>query len=310
MPRILRRAGDVPIRSLWQRVKDVAMLDVTTLARGGSIQGSLEKLEEVLIEADFGVATSMRLVEDVERMAKRGEVRSQDDFLRALEEGVARSLGADTDDSSMHFAAERPTVVLVIGVNGAGKTTFIGKLAALMQARGKKTLVGAADTFRAGAVDQLRRWAERSGAEFVGAKAESDPASVAFNAIDAGVTRGSDVVIIDTAGRLHTSSGLMEELKKIHRVIARRIPGAPHETLLVLDATIGQNALAQARTFSEAIPITGLVMTKLDGTARGGIVVAVREALGVPVKFIGTGETIADIEPFNPVAFAAKLVEG
>lgn len=286
------------------------MLDVTTLARGGSIQGSLEKLEEVLIEADFGVATSMRLVEDVERMAKRGEVRSQDDFLRALEEGVARSLGADTDDSSMHFAAERPTVVLVIGVNGAGKTTFIGKLAALMQARGKKTLVGAADTFRAGAVDQLRRWAERSGAEFVGAKAESDPASVAFNAIDAGVARDSDVVIIDTAGRLHTSSGLMEELKKIHRVIARRIPGAPHETLLVLDATIGQNALAQARTFSEAIPITGLVMTKLDGTARGGIVVAVREALGVPVKFIGTGETIADIEPFNPVAFAAKLVEG
>lgn len=286
------------------------MLDVTTLARGGSIQGSLEKLEEVLIEADLGVATSMRLVEDVERMAKRGEVRSQDDFLRALEEGVARSLGADTDDSSMHFAAERPTVVLVIGVNGAGKTTFIGKLAALMQARGKKTLVGAADTFRAGAVDQLRRWAERSGAEFVGAKAESDPASVAFNAIDAGVTRGSDVVIIDTAGRLHTSSGLMEELKKIHRVIARRIPGAPHETLLVLDATIGQNALAQARTFSEAIPVTGLVMTKLDGTARGGIVVAVREALGVPVKFIGTGETMADIEPFNAVAFAAELVEG
>ena len=286
------------------------MLDVTTLARGGSIQGSLEKLEEVLIEADFGVATSMRLVEEVERMAKRGEVKTQDDFLRALEEGVARSLGADTDDSSMTFAAEKPTVVLVIGVNGAGKTTFIGKLAALMNARGKKTLVGAADTFRAGAVDQLKRWAERSGTDFIGAKAGSDPASVAFNAIDAGIMRGADVVIIDTAGRLHTSSGLMDELKKIHRVIAKRIPGAPHETLLVLDATIGQNALAQARTFSEAIPVTGLVMTKLDGTARGGIVVAVREALQVPVKFIGTGETMADIEPFNPVAFAAELVEG
>ena len=286
------------------------MLDVTTLARGGSIQGSLEKLEEVLIEADFGVATSMRLVEDVERMAKRGDVKSQDDFLRALEEGVARSLGADTDDSSMTFATETPTVVLVIGVNGAGKTTFIGKLAALMNARGKKVLVGAADTFRAGAIDQLKRWAERSGTDFVGAKAGSDPASVAFNAIDAGIMRGSDVVIIDTAGRLHTSSGLMDELKKIHRVIAKRIPGAPHETLLVLDATIGQNALAQARTFSEAIPVTGLVMTKLDGTARGGIVVAVREALQVPVKFIGTGETMADIEPFNPVAFAAELVEG
>ncbi len=310
MPRILKKASDTSRRSLWQRVKDVAMLDVTTLARGGSTQGSLEKLEEVLIEADFGVATSMRLVEDVERLASRGEVRSQDDFLRALEEGVARSLGADTDDSAMHFAAEKPTVVLVIGVNGAGKTTFIGKLAALMQARGKTALVGAADTFRAGAVDQLKRWAERSGADFVGARAGSDPASVAFNAIDAGITRGSDVVIIDTAGRLHTSSGLMDELKKIHRVIAKRIPGAPHETLLVLDATIGQNALAQARTFSEAIPVTGLVMTKLDGTARGGIVVAVREALQVPVKFIGTGETMADIEPFNPVTFAAELVEG
>jgi fused signal recognition particle receptor len=286
------------------------MLDVTTLARGGSIQGSLEKLEEVLIEADFGVATSMRLVEEVERQAKRGDVKTQDDFLRALEEGVARSLGADTDDSSMVFAAQKPTVVLVIGVNGAGKTTFIGKLSALMQVRGKKTLVGAADTFRAGAVDQLKRWAERSGADFVGAKAGSDPASVAFNAIDAAVTRGSDVVIIDTAGRLHTSSALMDELRKIHRVIAKRIPGAPHETLLVLDATIGQNALAQARTFSQAIPVTGLVMTKLDGTARGGIVLAVRDELKVPVKFIGTGETMADIEPFNPVAFAAELIEG
>ena len=310
MARILKKSSDTSKRSLWQKIVDIAMLDVTTLARGGSIQGSLEKLEEVLIEADFGVATSMKLVEEVERKARRGDVKTQDDFLGALEEGVASALGADTDDTSMTFAAQKPTVVLVIGVNGAGKTTFIGKLAALMQVRGKKTLVGAADTFRAGAIDQLQRWAERSDAEFVGAKAGSDPASVAFNAIDAAVTRGMDVVIIDTAGRLHTSSGLMEELKKIHRVISRRIPGAPHETLLVLYATIGQNALAQARTFAEAIPITGIVMTKLDGTAKGGIVLAVREALNVPVKFIGTGETMADIEPFNPVAFAAELVEG
>lgn len=310
MARILKKASDTTKRSLWQKVVDLAMLDVTTIARGGSIHGSLEKLEEVLIEADFGVATSMRLVEDVERKARRGDVRTQDDFLKALEEGVASALGADSDDTSMAFARENPTVVLVIGVNGAGKTTFIGKLAALMRVRGKKTLVGAADTFRAGAIDQLERWAERSGADFVGAKAGSDPASVAFNAIDAAVTRGSDVVIIDTAGRLHTSAGLMEELKKIHRVISRRIPGAPHETLLVLDATIGQNALAQARTFADAVPVSGIVMTKLDGTARGGIVLAVRDALNVPVKFIGTGETIADIEPFNPVAFAAELVEG
>jgi fused signal recognition particle receptor len=179
-----------------------------------------------------------------------------------------------------------------------------------MAARGRSALVGAADTFRAGAIDQLRTWADRGGAHFVGSKAGSDPASVAFDAIDAGVKEGSDVVIVDTAGRLHTSSNLMEELKKIHRVIGKRVPGAPHETLLVLDATIGQNAIAQARTFASAIPITGLVMTKLDGTAKGGIVLAVREELGVPVKFIGTGETIADIEPFNPVAFARELVEG
>lgn len=286
------------------------MLDITTLARGGTIQGSLEKLEEVLIEADFGVATSMRLVEDVERQARRGEINTQEQFLASLEEGVARSLGADTDDSSLVFATEKPTVILVIGVNGAGKTTFIGKLAALMQARGKKTLVGAADTFRAGAIDQLKRWAERSGTDFVSGDPGSDPASVAFNAIDAGIMRGSDVVIIDTAGRLHTSSNLMDELRKIHRVINRRVSGAPHETLLVLDATIGQNAVVQARTFADAVPITGLVMTKLDGTAKGGIVVAVREALSVPVKFIGVGEAMGDLEPFNAVAFAAELVEG
>ncbi|HEY4953549.1 MAG TPA: signal recognition particle-docking protein FtsY [Gemmatimonadaceae bacterium] len=310
MARILRRADDVPRRSLWERVKDIALMDLSVVTRGGAVQGSLEKLEEVLIEADFGVATSMRLVEDVERQARRGMLRTQDAFLSALEEAVASSLGADGDDTSLHFAPEKPTVILVIGVNGAGKTTFIGKLAALMAARGKSALVGAADTFRAGAIDQLRTWAERSGAEFVGSKAGADPASVAFDAIDAGVTRGRDVVIVDTAGRLHTSSDLMDELRKIHRVIGKRIPGAPHETLLVLDATIGQNAVAQARTFAAAIPITGLVMTKLDGTAKGGIVLAVREALGVPVKFIGTGETMADIEPFNPVAFARELVEG
>ena len=198
----------------------------------------------------------------------------------------------------------------MIGVNGGGKTTFVGKLSALMAARGKRALVGAADTFRAGAIDQLRTWAARSGADFVGSKPGADPASVAFDAVDAGVTRGSDVVIVDTAGRLHTSSSLMEELRKIHRVIGKRVPGAPHETLLVLDATIGQNAIAQARTFAEAIPVTGLVMTKLDGTAKGGIVLAVREAIGVPVKFIGTGEAMADIEPFNAVAFARDLVEG
>ena len=183
------------------------------------------------------------------------------------------------------------------------------QLAARFRGEGKRVIVAAGDTFRAGAIDQLRVWAERSGAEFVGGKAGGDPAAVAFDAIDAGVTRGVDVVIVDTAGRLHTSDDLMEELKKVARVIKRRMPDAPHETLLVLDGTIGQNAVVQARTFSVAVPVTGLVVTKLDGTARGGIVLAVREALDVPVKFVGVGEQLADLEPFDASVYARELLE-
>jgi fused signal recognition particle receptor len=199
-------------------------------------------------------------------------------------------------------------VVLVIGVNGAGKTTFIGKLAARYRAEGKRVLVGAGDTFRAGAVDQLKVWAQRSGAEFVGGKPNADPASVAFDAIDAAVTSGVDVAIIDTAGRLHTSDDLMTELKKVARVIAKRMPDAPHETLLVLDGTIGQNAIAQAKFFSAAVPVTGIVVTKLDGTAKGGVVVAVHEAIDVPVKFVGVGEAIDDLEAFDAATFAHELL--
>jgi fused signal recognition particle receptor len=172
-----------------------------------------------------------------------------------------------------------------------------------------KALIGAADTFRAGAIDQLRVWAERSGAEFVGGKPGTDPASVAFDAVDAGIARGVDVVVIDTAGRLHTSDSLMDEMKKINRVIGKRLPGAPHETLLVLDGTIGQNAVAQARTFAAAIPVTGLVVTKIDGTAKGGIVLAVHEALDIPVKFIGVGEKATDLVAFDPAAFAREVLE-
>ncbi|HEX4936979.1 MAG TPA: signal recognition particle-docking protein FtsY, partial [Gemmatimonadaceae bacterium] len=219
-----------------------------------------------------------------------------------------RALRAGNSEPALRLGAP-PAVILVIGVNGAGKTTFIGKLAARLRQQGRRVIVAAGDTFRAGAIDQLRVWAERTGAEFIGGKAGGDPAAVAFDAINAGVTRGSDVVIIDTAGRLHTSDNLMEELKKVARVIKRRLPEAPHETLLVLDGTIGQNAVVQARTFSEAVPVTGLVVTKLDGTARGGIVVAVHEALDVPVKFIGVGEQLADLEPFDAGAFARELLE-
>jgi fused signal recognition particle receptor len=200
-------------------------------------------------------------------------------------------------------------VLLVIGVNGAGKTTFIGKLSAAFRAQGKRVLLGAADTFRAGAIDQLRVWAERSGVDFVGGAPGSDPASVAYDAVDAGITRGVDLIIVDTAGRLHTSDDLMTELRKIHRVIGKRLPDAPHEILLVLDGTIGQNALSQARTFSAAVPVTGVVVTKLDGTAKGGIVVAVHEALNVPVKYVGLGEQIGDLEPFDAGEYARELVE-
>jgi fused signal recognition particle receptor len=296
-------------KSLWQRIKDVALTDVAVFARGGVDAGSLERLETLLIESDFGVRVSSRLVSELEQLARRGEIRTQDDFEAALRAGVERSLTSGKSDPSLTFAADKPTVLLVLGVNGAGKTTFIGKLATRLKHEGKKVLVAAGDTFRAGAVDQLRLWAERAGAEFVAGASGGDPAAVAFAAIDAGVVRGADVIIIDTAGRLHTSDDLMEELRKVVRVIAKRLPGAPHESLLVLDGTIGQNAIAQASTFSASVPVTGLVVTKLDGTAKGGVLLAVHEALDVPVKFVGTGETAADLRPFDAAQFARELFE-
>src|SRR5215207_3725562 len=211
MPRIVQRAGDVPKRSLWQRIKDIALTDVGVIARGGVRAGSLEQLEELLLEADFGVATSMRLISEVETLAQRGQIRTEDEFHEALRHGVETALRSGYSDPTMFVPADKPMIILVIGVNGAGKTTFIGKLAARLRAENKRVVVAAGDTFRAGAIDQLRLWAERSGAEFIGGRPGSDPAAVAFDAIDAAVTRNADVVIVDTAGRLHTSSNLMEE---------------------------------------------------------------------------------------------------
>ena len=308
MARLFRRKDEVPRRSLWARVKDLVRTDLTVLFTGVD-EGSLEALESLLIEGDFGVPTSLALVAEVERRARRGEVRTEAEFRAALADGIEAALQRGHADPVLRMADAGPTVLLVIGVNGAGKTTCIGKLAARLRGEGKRVLVGAADTFRAGAIDQLRVWAERSGADFVGGAPGGDPAAVAFDAVEAGVTRGCDVVIVDTAGRLHTSDDLMAELRKVHRVIGKRLPGAPHEVLLVLDGTIGQNALAQARTFAAAVPVTGVVVTKLDGTAKGGIVVAVHEALDVPVKFVGVGEQVGDLEPFNAAVFARELVE-
>jgi fused signal recognition particle receptor len=308
--RIVRRSGDLPARSLWTRIKDVALTDVTAVARSGAIEGSLEKLEQVLLEADFGVPTTMRLIAEIEAEARRGFIKTQDQFLVALRAAIESSLRSGNSDPRIIQAKSAPTVILVVGVNGAGKTTFIGKFSDLLKRNKMSALVGAADTFRAGAIDQLRSWAERTGADFVGGNAGSDPASVAFDAVDAGINRNKDVVIVDTAGRLHTSGSLMDEMKKINRVIGKRLPSAPHETLLVLDGTIGQNAVMQARTFAEAIPVTGLVVTKVDGTAKGGIVLAVHEALDVPVKFIGMGEKVTDLVEFDPAEFAREVLEG
>ncbi|HEY4218399.1 MAG TPA: signal recognition particle-docking protein FtsY [Gemmatimonadaceae bacterium] len=306
--RLLRKSGDVPKRSLWQRIKDVALLDVAVLAKGGVSAGSLEQLEQLLLEADFGVPVTLRLIEDVERRAKRGQVKTQDEFYAALADGIEAALRAGNSDSQLRLTSSAPAVVLVVGVNGAGKTTFIGKLSARLRGEGKRVMVAAGDTFRAGAIDQLRVWSERTGSEFVGGTPGADPAAVAFDAIDSAIARGVDVLIVDTAGRLHTSEGLMDELRKVARVITKRLPGAPHETLLVLDGTIGQNAVQQAKIFSAAVPITGLVVTKLDGTARGGVVVAVHEAIDAPVKFLGIGETAPDLVPFDAASFAQDLL--
>ncbi|MDQ3674682.1 MAG: signal recognition particle-docking protein FtsY, partial [Gemmatimonadota bacterium] len=280
--RLVKRAGDVPALTLWSRIREVALTDVGAIARAGTIQGSLEQLEEILLEADFGVAATMRLVAAVESQAKRGLIRTEGEFQNALSTAIEQSLRAGNSNPRIIRAESPPTVVLVVGINGAGKTTFIGKFTDLLAANNMTALVGAADTFRAGAIDQLRVWAERSGAGFVGGKPGTDPASVAFDAVDAGIARGVDVVAVDTAGRLHTKINLMGELEKVKRSIAKHDPKAPHETLLVVDATTGSNALAQAKEFHQAVGLTGLIVTKLDGSGKGGVVIAIQNELGIP----------------------------
>lgn len=305
MARLFRKADEKT--SLWTRIKQVALTDVGVLVRGLD-QGSLEQLEELLLASDFGVSATMRLVDRVEALSRAGKIRTEQEFHDALECEVRQILESGNNETGLRFAATGPTIFLMVGVNGVGKTTSIGKLAHQLRENGHQVLLAAADTFRAGAVDQLRVWADRAGVDFVGARAGADPAAVAFDAIDAATARGADVVIIDTAGRLHTQDDLMAEVAKVERVIARKLPGAPDETLLVLDATVGQNALAQARVFSQALRLTGLVLAKLDSTARGGIVVALKEEFDLPVKLVGTGEHIDDIASFEPDRFAYDVL--
>src|SRR5579875_903255 len=265
-----------------------------------------ERLEEALIYADVGARTTARVVEQLEHEATGGQISGGEALTERLTELLAEI--ARTGNETIDLRS-RPSVILIAGVNGTGKTTTAGKLAwHLSRELGLKVVLAAADTFRAAAVEQLELWAQRAGAQFVRGADRADPGAVAFDAVRRAGQEGADVVIIDTAGRLHTQDDLMGELAKIRRVVAKQLPGAPHETLLTVDATTGQNGLRQAQLFSEAIPIDGLVLTKLDGTAKGGIVLAIARELGIPVKLIGTGERLEDLRPFDAAEFARALV--
>ena len=303
-------------RGFFRRLRE--NLSKTREALGAEIQATLfdtlddetwERLEEALIMADVGAATTARVVSQLEMEAESGAVEGGEALSRRLTELLADLARLDDADKGRIDVRPRPTVIMAVGVNGTGKTTTIGKLAwHLHRELGLKVLLGAADTFRAAAVEQLAGWADRAGVEIVTGPEGSDPGSVAFEAVRRGREEGYDVVIVDTAGRLHNQDHLMAELSKVRRVVAKQLPDAPHETLLTVDATTGQNGLRQAQLFSQAVPVTGIVLTKLDGTAKGGIALAIAGELGLPVKLIGIGESLEDLRPFDPDDFARALV--
>ena len=323
--RFLRRTKDDPGRSdssgrsgasVWKRT--LGRIVPSAFRRIDA--ALLDELEERLIEADFGVAASERFVSAVQAAANRDGVRDQAGVRKILAAQI-RAVFADAASApstaatpsaafDLATAATPPTVYLVAGVNGVGKTTTVGKVAHRLVSGGARVIVAAADTYRAAAVEQLAQWAERAGAEFVAGQAGADPAAVAFDALAAARARSADVVLVDTAGRLHTHGGLMDQLAKVERVVRRRHEGAPHETLLVLDATVGQNGLVQLREFSRYVTPTGIVLAKMDSTARGGIVVALTEQFKVPVKLVGTGEALGDLEPFDPDEFVQGVLAG
>jgi len=282
----------------------VGRLDSLLRGREAIDADLFEELEEILVTADFGVRTSQELIAAIESRISREGKGDPGQVRQLLREEIRLRL---CPKSKLSTPASPPQVIMLVGVNGVGKTTTIGKLARQFADQGKKVVLGAGDTFRAAAAEQLAIWGERSGVDVIRHAEGSDPAAVAFDAAKAAVARQADVLLLDTAGRLHTKVNLMEELKKIRRVLAREIPGAPHETLLVLDATTGQNALSQARLFRDAVEVTGLVLSKLDGTAKGGIVVAIGAELGLPVQFVGIGEGVEDLRPFDPDLFVEAL---
>ncbi len=296
------------LRKGLAKTRDALAGSLRSLLSGRALDEELiREIEKRLIQADVGVSGTRTLIDGIKDAYKRGEMKSGDEALGYLKREIKAMWPAR--DRALNFAETAPTVILVAGINGVGKTTSIAKLAKLLRDQDKTVLLGACDTFRAGAVRQLEIWGERLGVDVVKGQQGGDPAAVAFDACAAAKARGVDVLILDTAGRLHTQSGLMEQLSKIRRVIEKQIEGGPHETLLVLDATSGSNALRQAQEFDAATKVTGIMLSKLDGTARGGIVVAIRSAVDIPVKLVGLGETPEDVAPFDPESFVDAMFE-
>ena len=297
------------LKSGLKKTKDgfVGRIDTLVLGKKEIDADTLEELEEILITSDVGVKTTLELVRTLEQRLGRNELKDGEALRQALKDEILTRLNAH--HQPLDISSAQPFVMLVIGVNGVGKTTTIGKLASRYTADGKKVLLAAADTFRAAAAEQLEIWGERSGVDVIRHKEGADPSAVVFDACKAAMARNVDILIVDTAGRLHTKVNLMEEMKKIRRVIDREIPGAPHETLLIVDAATGQNAMSQARLFKEAASVSGIALTKLDGTAKGGIVVAVSHEFALPVRFIGVGEAIDDLRNFDPQEFTDALFQ-
>mgnify|MGYP000942293476 FL=1 len=279
-------------------------IDQLLVSMGKIDEELFEELEEILITSDVGVETTLRIIEDLKQRVKAEKVTDPKQVKNLLKDEITEILSSG--DTGLKLDT-KPSVIVMVGVNGVGKTTSIGKICNMLKNQGKKILVAAGDTFRAAAIDQLEIWAKRAGVDIVKHTEGSDPSAVVYDAIQAAKAREFDVVVCDTAGRLHTKKNLMEELKKIFRIINRELPGADIETLLVLDATTGQNAVSQAKTFAEATGVTGLVLTKLDGTAKGGIIVSINSELDIPVKFVGVGEKIDDLQPFDAKSFAEAL---
>ncbi len=293
------------LKSGLAKTREILTTDINDLFAGKrKIDDELlEELEELLITSDIGVQTTMDLIQSIS--VRSSEITGPDQLKNILREKILELLNETMKPSQ--GIVDKPHVIMVIGVNGVGKTTTIGKLAARFSSSGKKVIIAAADTFRAAAIEQLTIWADRAGVDIIKHKEMSDPAAVAYDGIQAAVARDADIVIVDTAGRLHTRKNLMEELKKIKRTISKKLPGAPHEILLILDATTGQNALSQAQLFNDALDVTGIALTKLDGTAKGGIVVSICNALEIPLNYIGVGEKIEDLQKFDPIEFVNAL---